>query len=308
LIYFGGAVTEYSNAITAFFSPLTYDWINLAIVLLIGLYCAGAASIMGRERYGLSRMMPNISDQTSKGRFAKVLNINAIFLQPFVVLLVLIFGAEVASRGTIWVTAFSVEIFSTLLLIALNYSLMKYFVPVVNVFCVSRKIPLKNVMLLKMNKDNIKLREKGKTIIVERGDLLRVEIVDAAQEKKLERSIVPFATWIPFLLSVFFLWSHNILLAFLVGLILPLVLFFMGAWLFGLPPVKNNKAHGSFTDEIQKVIELFSAPIIIALIIALIALILTIIGAWGHYGPLLFYGGILPTFVSWALFQIYYPR
>lgn len=308
LSYFKGVILENLNAIAAVFFPLTYHWVDLAVVFLIILYCAIAGSIIARERYNVSRIMPNISEATNNKRFIRIINMNAALLQFFVVLLVLVFGIEVIAGNIFWITAFSIELFSALLLIALNYSLMKHSFPKINVFYISKKIPSRNVMLLKMNEDTLKIRKGEKTVIIERSDLLRIEILDSAQEKQFERSIIPFATWIPFLLSVFLLWNHEIFPAILMGIVFPTLLYSIGAWLFGVSPAEKEKLKLSLTGEIQKFIALFSMPIIIASIIACAALIMVIIGAWEHYGSLLFYGGILPTFVSSALWQIYYPR
>lgn len=316
LIYFRGPIMDGLAWIPANFSPITYHWIDLIIVFIFGLYYAVAGSILSEGRYKITALVARtawggsgIPEDKRDRIFNRIMDINAALMQPSLALLIFILGIEIFSGSILWISIFLVQIFSVIIGLTVNYSLMQYSLPKVNVYFSNKKDTIPNAWLIKLNKDNIKIRTPDKTLIIERAHVVRLEFVDADQKREVKRSIVPFIVWLPWLLMLYLLWENKFWLAIIFGLVIPAILFAIGAWLFPISRqdmvVSQNKE--SALDGLKKYIDSIPMTANIVSVIGLVFIIIGTVGAWHHNTWLTILFGIVFTFIDWALLQVFRP-
>lgn len=303
LIYFKATIFANLTTISLFLSPLDYHSLDLIIVFAVNIYYGAGIMILSRERYNFPKLLPNITEEQHKKRVPAIINFNAVLLEPLAALIIFIFGIEIMTGSILWIAAFSIEIFLSLIFFALGSSLMQYSFPKVNIVFTGRKAPLRNVMLLKMNKDNIKVRNGDDVSIIERKEVLRVDVPVNGPTIFDTRPIIPFTAWIPILLALFLIWDHRLILAIIVGIVLPMFLQLVATWLLGISPEQIGIAKISISNPKQRP----STPAIILFIAFSLALIVSIISAWTHHGTIFFYFGVVPLMIIWMVLGIYFP-
>ena len=195
---------------------------------------------------------------------------------------------------------FPVQVFLVLIIIALNYSLMRHFVPRVDIYFKEKTEPFRGVLLIKVNADNIKIRVSGKTSVLSKDEILRWEVLDEDQKKTKSPFMVPFIAWFPWLLALYLFWQNKFLLGILaaVGVAIIWIIF----RIFFVPSSPKKVA----TDELEKMYgELPKSSIVISAI-GVLFIIVSSVGAWTH--SLLFtILGTIATFMAWGILQINRP-
>jgi hypothetical protein len=297
LLYFKDALAGWLVQIPLYIGPITYHWIDFIIIFLIGSYCTVAAGILTRGKYDLPDPDPTIGKEATEKIFNRVVNMNAVFLQMFSMVVIFIFALEILSGSIFWISVFSVQIFSVIILIALNYSLVRNNFPVVNIYFKNKRKPLRGVILFKVNDDNVKIRDAGKTSFLNKDEVLRWEVVDDRQ-KNLNVAMVPFIAWLPWLLTLYLFWQNKFLLGLLVAVGFPIVLIIF--LILFMPPIRKKAT----MSDIEKTYQGLSKSSLIAASIGFIAIVIGSFGAWLHNFPVTMIFGVLVTFIAWGILQI----
>ncbi|MGC9968430.1 MAG: hypothetical protein ABSC29_01705 [Minisyncoccia bacterium] len=298
LLRFKDFIMGWASQIPAYVAPVNYHWIDFAIIFLIGSYCTVAASILGKGKYGLPNPDPEINKDAAERIFDRVTNINTIFLQIFSMFVIFIFALELLSGSIFWISIFSVQVFSVFILIALNYSLMRHSAPRADIYFNGKTKPLLDVLLLKVNDDNIKIRTLGKTSFLNRDEVLKWEILDDHQKKNANAFMIPFISWLPWLLTLYLFWQNKLLLGILVAVGFPVVLI---AFRFLFVPFSHKKMT---VIEFENSYGQFSTLSSAASIIGSASAVIGSLAAWFHNFPLAMTFGVLITFVAWGVLQI----
>jgi hypothetical protein len=316
LLYFRNAVMTWFGQISVMLSPISYHWVNLAIIFIAWLYYAGASVVLVQERYKIPDTTPNSDDPAAfserrKRQFNWVTKVNAVLLQPSVMLLFFIAGAEALSGSVLWITVFAVQLFAALVGVALNYSLMRYRFPTVNIHFATGKESLTDVLLLKLNPDNVRVRDRERVLIINRSVLSEIEFIDAKQKPETNRHTVPFVAWIPWLLALDAFWGHRLGLGLLIGLVIPgiwaAIAIALGKRLPGVKKIPQQLDPDKAPASVDAAVKSMPTSTIIACIGSVIGSIGTIIGAigaWQHSLGILVWLGVVVPFIAWALLQI----
>ncbi len=153
-----------------------------------------------------------------------------------------------------------------------------------------------------MNDDNFKVRDSGKTLFLDNGNILRLEVLDV-HNKNANNFVVPLIAWLPWVLSLYLFWQNKLLLGILlaIGFTIILIVFRM---LFVPVPRKKMTA-----DEFEQKYGELPKSAIIASIIGFLSITIGSIGAWFHNFPITVLFGIVITFLMWAMLQTNrYPK
>lgn len=326
LLYFRGIIFSFLNGVNAWFNPVSYHWINLAIVFIVLLYYAIASSILSEGKYKLTALVSqtawggsDILEGQRKKIFSWITDVNSVILQPTAMVLVFIGSIEVLSGSILWMTVFAVQIFATLISLALNYSLMKYNFPVANVYFIDNKHSLRDVILLKVNKDNIRVRDGDRVRVINKNLISELEIIDANQKPEVSRPMASVTTWVPWLLMVYSFWQHQLIIGLLVGFVAPLIFVAIGSWLLKIPQLvkttwgkvyEDVKNRGDF--KLWEYIKSLPWSLKISLFIWSASGIPDVIGfygAWHHnMGQTILYGIITPFIVSLLCRIVIFPQ
>ena len=319
LSFFKSPIVAWFDQISTTFAPISYHWLNIVIVFMAWIYYAGASTILLQERYKVPDAAANVEDPTifkkrRKHRFDLVMKINAVLLQPSAMLLIFVAGVEILSGSVLWITVFAVQLFAALVGIALNYLLMRHRLPIVNIHFVSKRKALDDVLLLKLNPDTVRVRNDDRVLIINRNTVSEIEFIDAKQEAEVQRHIVPFTLWIPWLLALDAFWWHRLGLGLLVGLVIPIVIAVISiAFTIHSPEAKKiteqlhaedpNETSGD-VDAAMKAMPLATKIGCAGAVVGSVATIIGAIGAWQNNLVLLIWLGVVIPFVAWAILQI----
>lgn len=314
LLYFRDVITTWYSQVSVMLNPISYHWVNLAIVFIAWLYYAGAAVVLVQERYKIPDTAPNSDaaafNEKRKRQFDFVMKMNAVLLPPSVMLLFFIAGVETFSGSVLWITVFAVQLFAALVGIALNYSLMRYHFPTVNIHFTAGKESLNDTLLLKLNPDNVRVRDGDRVLIINRSTLSEIEFIDAKQKPETNRYTIPFMAWIPWLLALDAFWGHRLGLGLLIGLVIPgiwaAIAMALRSQLPGTQKVTKQPDPDKAPMSVDAAVKSMPTATIIALIGSVIGSIGTIvgaIGAWQHNAVILVWLGVVIPFVAWALLQ-----
>jgi hypothetical protein len=298
LLYFKDSILGWLAQIPLYIAPVTYHWVDFVIIFIIGSYCTVAAGILTRGKYDLPSPDQATEKDATERIFNRVANMNAVFLQMLSMIIIFIFALEVLSGSIFWISVFSVQIFSVLILIALNYSLVRNFFPIVDIHFKNKRKPLRGVTLFKVNDDNIKIRDAGKTSFLAKDEVLRWEIVDDHQKKNTNIVMVPFVAWLPWLLTLYLFWQNKFLLGTLLAIGFPVVLIL---FLILFMPLARKKTAVS---DMEKAYEGLPKSSVVASTIGFIAIVIGSFGAWFHNFPITMIFGVLITFIAWSVLQI----
>lgn len=320
LLYFQDAIFNFLNGVTAWLSPLSYHWIDLAIVFIILLYYSVTTSILSEGKYKLTALMPQTAwggsempEERRKRIFERITDINAVILQPSAMALIFIAGIEVLSGRVLWIMLFAIQIFVALIGLAVNYSLMRYRFPVANIHFIDGKPILPGVTLLKVNKDNIRIRDNDRVSIINRDLISELEMVDADQKTEFARPLASVTTWVFWIILVYSFWKHAWFVGLLAGFVAPLIPAAIGVWLLKIPQqikpvwvkayedIKNNKG-ANFGDGYKSLP--LSLKIMIPIWLAgIVPDVIGVWGAWDHNFFQAFLYGIVIHFLISILFQ-----
>ncbi|MCX6761031.1 MAG: hypothetical protein NTZ84_02945 [Candidatus Nealsonbacteria bacterium] len=95
----------------------------------------------------------------------------------FPILFFWIVFTEYKSNSLWWTILIGSEAFMGFILLALNYSLNKTKLPKINIFFANTKNPIRNAMLLKYNKDNIRIKQEERVTIINRDFIQKIEFI-----------------------------------------------------------------------------------------------------------------------------------
>lgn len=326
LLYFRGVIFAFLDAMSAQFDPITYHWVNLVIIFITLLYYAIASSILSEGKYKLTALVPqtvwggsDLPEKRRKNIFDRIANIDAVILQPTAMVLIFIGGIEVLSGSVLWMTVFAVQIFTALIGLALNYSLMKYHFPRANVHFVSKRSSFSDVILLKVNKDNIRVRDGDRVRVINKDLVSELEIIDANQKPDVIRPMASVTTWIPWLLMVYSFWKHHWIIGLLVGFIAPFILAAIGAWLLKIPQRAKTAWEKAYEDiknqndfNLWKYFKSLPWSLKIAIPIWAASIVPDTIGfygAWHHnMEQAILYGVVTPFIVSLLWQTVIFPQ
>jgi hypothetical protein len=93
----------------------------------------------------------------------------------FPILLGYILAIDYLTPSIAWLSLLSIEALTVLLFMAMNYSLRLTKLPKVDVYLINTPEPMKGLDLLKMNEDNLRLRDGNKIIILNINQVLKIE-------------------------------------------------------------------------------------------------------------------------------------
>lgn len=161
----------------------TGHWWRLIIVSLIGGFLLFTNTLLADKRYQRTSTLGKIFGRTSEEKevwekcTTVFIKLSALAL-PWLLSIVLIYvmTLEYRADNAWWFAAMAVEVFLAYLFLALNYSLRNTSLPRVDVHLVDSKKPLQDLILLKVNSDNIRFRDKEKIILMERSRIAKIEI------------------------------------------------------------------------------------------------------------------------------------
>lgn len=313
LLYFKDLIIDWFNAVSSVFAPISYHWVNLVAVFIIWILYSLASNALVQERYKIPSGIrdPNDSgefEKKRKRRFDMVMKVNAVLLQPSVALLGIIMGIEILSGRIIWITVFAVQIFTALIVVAMNYSLMRRSFPIVNINFLNGKEALHDATLLKLNPDNIRVRDKKRVLVINRDNFSEIEFIDAKQET--QRRYVTFVVWVPWLLALYSFWAHKLALGLVSGFVVPVLCFLAAVLIIGSSDefrksistrkIRNLNDLTTYAESMPFWTKVAS----IGSLIGLVALVLGAIEAWNHNVFWLIVLGILIPFITWAFWQI----
>ncbi len=91
---------------------------------------------------------------------------------------------EIKSESLLWTILNISQILFGFVLLAINYSMSKTRLPQIDIFFTNSRKPVRNVTLLKFNKDNIRTKQGEKVVIFNRNIVERIEILPFTREKK----------------------------------------------------------------------------------------------------------------------------
>ncbi len=309
LLYFKDPVMAWFGQISGAFAPLTYHWVNLVVVFVIWTYYASASRVLTKWKYKIpdGHREPAESDRRKK-TFSLVANTNAVLLQPSAMLLFFIFGVEISSGSMLWTTIFAVQLFTALIGLALNYSLMRTRFPIINIHFSNGKPSLQNTILLKANPDTFRVRDDERVLIIDKSVVSEIEFVDAEQKSNENRPILPFTLWIPWLLALYSFWKNNLDLGIIAGIVIPLISVIVALMLANnrkevreaVPKFDNAEGFIKLIESLPLSTKIAS----LGTVINLVSSIFGAIGAWHHNVGQLIILGIIVPFITWALWQI----
>ena len=98
-----------------------------------------------------------------------------IRLDFLVLILVYIITREYLLNNFWWIIVFSFQTIFNFILIALTYSLSVTKLLKVTIYFIGSTHPLSKVLLLKVNEDNIRIRDKNKVVILNKDQILKIE-------------------------------------------------------------------------------------------------------------------------------------
>lgn len=102
---------------------------------------------------------------------------NYIPLLIFPTIFAYILTLEYRAGNLWWVVIMGVQVFVGLIFAALNYSLRRLQLPQINIFFVNNTDPVKNVILLKINDDNVRIKNGEQVTIINRDQIKKIEFV-----------------------------------------------------------------------------------------------------------------------------------
>ena len=159
-----------------FLASVTGGW-------LLWLGALNAEKIYDTKIAGLRKLILPWADdkdfETIKKDTAKVGRYIPLWL--FSILFIYILTLEYTAGNIIWLTIMLAVIFFNFLLLAFNYSLTLVKLPKVDIHFINSREPLIGSTLLKINDDNIRLRDGDKVIILNKSQVLKV-IFDIEQK------------------------------------------------------------------------------------------------------------------------------
>lgn len=123
-----------------------------------------------------------------KGVSNKFLSINySLTTWIFPIIFAYIITIEYKSGSLLWMILNGSQVFLGFIFLALNYSLNKTKLPKIDIFFTNGKNPIRNAILLKYNKDNIRIKQEERVVIVNRDFVQKIEFLPAEKinpEKK----------------------------------------------------------------------------------------------------------------------------
>ncbi len=113
-----------------------------------------------------------------KGVSNKFLSINYSLAAGIIpIIFAYILTIEYKSGSLLWMILNGSQVFLGFILLALNYSLNKTRLPKIDIFFTNGKTPVRNAILLKYNKDNIRIKQKERVVIVNRDFVQKIELL-----------------------------------------------------------------------------------------------------------------------------------
>ena len=174
---FGFALAHYAGSLGA------GHWIHFIVVTLLGSWLLMVGALQAEEIYQIKfpvlQKILTLSDKTMEWEpFRKfVIGLNRFVpLWLFAILFCYILTLEYTAGDYIWLTVIAAGIFFNFILLALSYSLRLLKLSKVDVYLIGLQEPLRDLVLLKTNDDNIRLREKDKVVILNKSQVLKIEI------------------------------------------------------------------------------------------------------------------------------------
>jgi hypothetical protein len=112
---------------------------------------------------------------------------NKIPLYFFTILFAYILTIEYRSNSFCWIVVIGSYIFINLIFVALVYSLKRTKLSQVDVILINRRRSILDATLLKVNKDNVRIKKAGKVFIINKDQIERIEIPRLNHEENENR-------------------------------------------------------------------------------------------------------------------------
>ena len=159
-------------------------WINLIIVLVISAWLLLSSFLLTESNYQVQvpflKLLQIISGMKNEGwknfleKLKKIDRFTPLWVCSIIFMYILV--SEYKHGNLLWFSVLIVQIFISYIILALNYSQRTYRPLLVNIYLIGEIEPLKDVLLLKANDDNLRLRQNNKVIILNKSRVEKTEI------------------------------------------------------------------------------------------------------------------------------------
>lgn len=162
-------------------------WVNFSIITFCFYLLWRSAALLSAQFYQLNRIRiefkdiklgkETISSKELEDFFGSIDNFSSkIPLYLFTVLFAYILALEYNFNDFCWIIVIGSYIFINLIFIAFIYSLKRAKLFKVNVVMINNKRLILDATLLKINKDNVRIKKDGKVFIINKDQIENIEI------------------------------------------------------------------------------------------------------------------------------------
>jgi len=166
-------------------------WVSLFIVLFISGFIQFSTLYLTEQNYKIQmpllekiRSNNKILNQEVKIPYMKKKSTNRIVLGFSSLIFMYILISEYFIGDPLWFSIFAIEIFVSYLILAINYSLINIQPIIVDVYVAGQSEPVKQALLLKVNDDNLRLRQDDKIIILNKNKVDKIEMSISQNKNK----------------------------------------------------------------------------------------------------------------------------
>lgn len=160
-----------------------WHWSHLIAIIFIGAWLLFSNSLISEKLYQLdASLLRKMFLFLSKNDKEEVDGLIKFFSQIdklvsgiFPILLGYILAIDFLTPSIMWLSLLSIEAFTVVFFMALNYSLRLTKLSKVDVYLLGAPEPMRGLDLLKLNEDNLRLRDGNKIIILNKDQVLKIE-------------------------------------------------------------------------------------------------------------------------------------
>jgi len=155
-------------------------WTNLAIVSVAGGLLMLSTIFLSQNKYQFKSVVElKLQGEKLLGfqKFKDWVTRTNFYIPLFVfsIIFCYVLIAEYKLSSLPWLVFIGASVFTSFLGLALNFSLRTGGLPIVDIYLIKRGKPIKDVMLLKVNDDNVRFRDGDRVIILNKDQILKIK-------------------------------------------------------------------------------------------------------------------------------------
>ena len=174
----------------------TGHWWRFIIVILCGSWLWTIGCLLADKVYGLRNplicfwldlLAKDEKDATAETIRDGILKFNRwVPIWLFSIIFAYILTLEYRAGSWGWLLIIGIEIFISLIFMALNYSLMRIHLPQVDIFFANGDDPIRDATLIKVSDDDVRVKKEGQIIIISRSQVKQIDFYPPKQGDVLE--------------------------------------------------------------------------------------------------------------------------